>query len=98
MYVLEAWKMVNEDGSCFVTLIGKLALELRYETWLSQHHLVDGNKLPCLCCLEHLLACVAAFCLPWHLGHGTKEATSTSWQHHFCQLLWYLTIFANCFN
>ena len=75
--------MVKEDGGCLVVLIGKLAFELHYETWLSHDHLVSKNNLPCLGCLEHLLACVAAFCLPCHLGHGTKEATSTSWQHRF---------------
>ena len=90
--------MVNKDGGCFVMLIGKLAHEVRYETWLSQNHLVDRNNLPCLGCLEPLLVCVAAFCLPWHLGHGTKEATSASWWRHFCQLLWYLTIFCQLFQ
>ena len=90
--------MVNKDGGCLVMLIDKLALGLQYETWLSQDQLVNRNNLSCLDCLEHLLAHVTVFCLPWHLGHGTKEATSASWQHHFCQLLWYLAIFCQLFR
>ena len=91
-------KMVNKDGGCLVVLIGELALELGYKTWLSWVHLFDRYNMPYLGHLEHLFACVAASCLPWHLGHGTKEATSTSQPCHCFQLLWYLAIFANSFN
>ena len=79
-------------------LIGEHTLDLCYETWLSQDHLVERNNLPCLGHLEHLLACVAALCSSWHFGHGTKEATSALWQHCFCQLLWYLAIFCQFFQ
>ena len=89
--------MVDEDGGCLVGIIGGLALELHYETWLSRDHLINGNNLPCRGHLEHLFACVAAFCSPWQLGHSTKEATSTLQRHHFCQLLWCLANFCQFF-
>ena len=88
--------MIHKDGGSLVALIGQLALELCYKACLSRDHLINGNNLSQLGCLEHLCACVTAFYLPWNLGHGTNEAAHCG-GIVFVSFFGILPFFANCF-
>ena len=90
--------MIDEDGGCLVVLIGQLALELHYKTWLSQDRLIMKTTCPGLIALNTCLPVSLPF-----VRHGTLVMAPQRQPVHcssviFVSFFGILPLFANCFN
>jgi len=83
--------MVNEYSGSFVPFSSEPPFELGDKSGLSGFHLIDGHTFARVSGYMYLVVCLGP-CTPWHLGHFSKKAASTSWFLDLFKPLGYLTI------